>query len=321
MAVWTTIPDGDIDPDSPVTTPLMTALRDNVTALSEGVTGAPKILLAAMDANSVDASKIVASAVHTSELNTATGSTSTTAVGLHVTMTGGMYVFAPQLRKSNTNAGNAYIYGTSGGSNVVVTSTTYLTQMTIGASVATFSAQVQYRYVAASPPHDMGDGDIPSFIYAVIDNTTGDVESISESLEPVWLHNGITNAMPDFWRNGKKFKIAKEIPDSFASLSDIERKIAISELPDVEVEITNDMVHADMDLIPHPFTENDLTDKTIVMLDPVSPVVRQLAEINRSGEDIHSIIRDKYIKIGNTGLNRVTPQGLLIPETVWKKTA
>ena len=38
---WTVIPDSDIDPDSPVTTGLMTALRDNVAAAFAKDSGAP----------------------------------------------------------------------------------------------------------------------------------------------------------------------------------------------------------------------------------------------------------------------------------------
>ena len=40
---WTIIPDSDIDPDSPVTTGLMTALRDNVAAAFAGDSGAPQL--------------------------------------------------------------------------------------------------------------------------------------------------------------------------------------------------------------------------------------------------------------------------------------
>ena len=102
-------------------------------------------------------------------------------------------------------------------------------------------------------------------------------------------------------------------------MSGIERAIAVAELPDVEVEITNDMVHADMDLIPHPFQGNDLAGKTVVMLDPVADCVRTMADLDRAGEDVHEIIRKKYVKIGNTALDRVTPSGLLIPSVTWKK--
>jgi len=40
---WTVIPDSDIDPDSPVTTGLMTALRDNVAAFAAGDSGRPDL--------------------------------------------------------------------------------------------------------------------------------------------------------------------------------------------------------------------------------------------------------------------------------------
>lgn len=39
--VWTVIPDSDIDPDSPITTGLMTAIRDNVAAMGAQDSGAP----------------------------------------------------------------------------------------------------------------------------------------------------------------------------------------------------------------------------------------------------------------------------------------
>jgi len=41
---WTIIPDSDIDPDSPVTTGLMTALRDNVAAAFAGDSGSPQLV-------------------------------------------------------------------------------------------------------------------------------------------------------------------------------------------------------------------------------------------------------------------------------------
>lgn len=43
MADWKTIPDTDVDPDAPVTSELMYALRDNPVAIAEGATGAPRI--------------------------------------------------------------------------------------------------------------------------------------------------------------------------------------------------------------------------------------------------------------------------------------
>lgn len=49
MTTYTAIPNTSIDIDSPVTQPLLTALRDNPIAITEGSSGAPKIKPEALD--------------------------------------------------------------------------------------------------------------------------------------------------------------------------------------------------------------------------------------------------------------------------------
>ncbi len=49
MTTYTAIPNGDIDQDSPVTQPLLTLMRDNPIAITEGAAGAPRILLGALE--------------------------------------------------------------------------------------------------------------------------------------------------------------------------------------------------------------------------------------------------------------------------------
>ncbi len=41
---WTTIPDSDVDPESPITTSLMQALRDNPIAIAGALSGAPDVI-------------------------------------------------------------------------------------------------------------------------------------------------------------------------------------------------------------------------------------------------------------------------------------
>ncbi len=53
MAAWTSIPDSDLDPESPITTSLMLALRDNPIAIIEGASGAPP-LTGGIKADSID---------------------------------------------------------------------------------------------------------------------------------------------------------------------------------------------------------------------------------------------------------------------------
>ena len=55
MTTYTAIADSEIDPDSPITTGLMTKLRDNPIALTEGASGAPLISFKAMDTIAVSA--------------------------------------------------------------------------------------------------------------------------------------------------------------------------------------------------------------------------------------------------------------------------
>ena len=49
MTTYTAIANGEIDQDSPVTQPLMTALRDNPLSIAEGTSGAPKVQSAALN--------------------------------------------------------------------------------------------------------------------------------------------------------------------------------------------------------------------------------------------------------------------------------
>lgn len=48
MADWTTITETATDPDAPVTSSLLKALRDNPIAIAEGASGAPKIVRSAL---------------------------------------------------------------------------------------------------------------------------------------------------------------------------------------------------------------------------------------------------------------------------------
>ena len=62
MTVWTDLSSA-FGYGTKLTSAQMGQLRDNITALSEGASGAPKIQLAAMDSDSVNSSKIVNDAV------------------------------------------------------------------------------------------------------------------------------------------------------------------------------------------------------------------------------------------------------------------
>jgi len=267
--------------------------------------------------NSVGAAQISANAVHTSELYTLSGSTSTTAAGVTVfTMTGGLYCFIPQMR---TNNGTYRVMGMQ--DTIESYSTSYATKMTIATQFpGTSTAYMQWQYVSASPPHDMGDGDIPLFLYALVDKN-GKIVATHFAEDPIWLANGPTQAMPNAkLKDGTLVIVEKALPPSVLAMPVKQRVIAARDIEPSIVLISEELKHRDKDLIPHPWVGMDLAtaELTVVMMDPVSQTVRDLSELRKDGEDLDDIMYNDYVKIGNTGLNRVTPNGLLIPSTTWK---
>lgn len=84
MADWTTITETATDPDAPVTSSLLKALRDNPSAIADGASGAPRIVRSA--------------------LKTATGSVSgSLAAGASVVVSINQYSFWPDIRLDVTN--------------------------------------------------------------------------------------------------------------------------------------------------------------------------------------------------------------------------
>ena len=75
MTAYVAIPNGDIDQDSPVSQPLMQALRDNPLAMFEGAVGAPRLQLAALDPGFTTAGGVGAYVFAYGSVDTAFGAT------------------------------------------------------------------------------------------------------------------------------------------------------------------------------------------------------------------------------------------------------
>lgn len=138
---WVTIPDGDIDPESPIDSPLMAALRDNPIAIAGGMAGAPKVQNGALAglpwiqsnlaANSVGASQLIsgnvqathlaAAAVQRAKLQTTTVSLSgSISIGSHVDITLSAYAFFPMIHTTFSGTAGNHVklsgHGTDGAS-------------------------------------------------------------------------------------------------------------------------------------------------------------------------------------------------------------
>jgi len=263
------------------------------------------------------------------ELKTSVGEVSvTTPYSQIMVLPGGAHGFYPRLR-SNLPIATAY-WGSSDPNQNYVASTygdSYSASINIYANNNAI-ASAQQRYVTASPPYDLGDGEVPFFIFANVDSQ-GNIVSVYSADTPPWIYNGPTKVTADRHTNDGKQYIKHNnfsMPAPIKSNSSMAQKVAYKKAVleakrsavEDEIELTPLMKNADMDLIPHPFEASP--DFTPILLDPMSQTTIDLMELcdNGNGESVNEIIHDNYINVGNTPLARSGPAGLMIVDARWK---
>jgi len=177
------------------------------------------------------------------------------------------------------------------------------------------------RYMQASPPYNLGDGDIPLFIFVLIEKSTGDIKGHYAAQEAPWHYNGKTNIRASRKEGARSWStmtlIEAELLDAKKSVSEavvagmysydvIADRLIADEL--VEVELTQAIKNTDMIDIPHPFLGNNITNYTVVMLDPVK--TEKLLALHKAGESISKLLYNKKIVVSNNFLPRRTPVGV-----------
>jgi hypothetical protein len=255
-----------------------------------------------------------------STLKTTYGESAFGGSGSNITLPGGQYGFYPQWKNTSTYT-TMSIHIFVG----MIYSSSYLTSM-----YASYDGGTVYglqRYVQASPPYDLGDGEIPLFIFALVDKN-GKVQGAYVAPEAPWHYNGPTNITANRYdTNGKSYKKVSKFAAEHGSIKQAKANgldmdsilTALEDTTEVEIEITQAIKNADMDLIPQPFS-NYNPDYTVVMLDPVSPLVQKLAMLHHANESVCELLIDEDLKVTNNQVVRKGPQGLLIVESKWKKT-
>lgn len=312
MTTYVAITAGQIDGESPIDETLMTQLRDNPVAISEGDAAAPRILEPAYGASSINQAAL--------KSTTASGSVAIGAgsAGIYV-LTGGTY--------SWWTAGSNSTLGGMGFGNSDTAAGTIGLENPDGGSRTFY---VDERYIQASPPYDLGDGEIPLFVYALM-NKAGEVEGTRISQDPLWAYHGPTNIAVQIRRDGKSYRMERQyVIDGLSPIKIINGTNAAAKEkmlgrllsdPMVEVEVDHAWKNRDMNLYPHPFMGSDLTDKTVIMLDPMSKEVEQMYAIQcgcGAQEIRDSILLNKKIIIGNSPMKRSAPNGVTIVGARWK---
>lgn len=338
------VPDSDLDADSPLTETLMIQLNDNIKSnRASEVTGGNSHNHVGGDGAAIPEGGLDTAAVNQGNLKTTIGEVSTTSTGMtSLTLPGGEYGFYPQLKVSASGMDVAAILFSgneivgSGNDRLIkavgMSIGSYITSITLGrdsdGSSGTISAQ--QRYVQASPPYDLGNGEIPLFMFVVIDNVTGLIESTYIAEDPPWAYNGKHRLDPQkmLWKNGKRFIKRNKIPftrkEALLDREKLFKNIEAIKKPVIEeMEITQEIKNKDMIDIPHPFMGNDLTGKSIVLLDPCGDICIDLYEMSKVYDggvsEVTNILLNDSIVLSNShkeGL--ITPDGVMGVSMKWK---
>lgn len=273
--------------------------------------------------------KLASSSVGIAQLRTANAGVSTNTGQALLTLPGGSLGFYPQLNVAIL--GNTQTATLGSGVNAATAAiatlawtTTAVSHIALGNSGGAVSTAIQ-SYFIASPPYNLGDGDIPLFLFAEVD-PTGKVVSAYSAPDAPWHYNGPTNIKADSYKDGKAFHNKRQFLIEHGSVKNaiakgMSREQALDELalsPLVSVEITQAVKNADMNIIPHPFLSKS-PGNTVVLIDPVSVMCEKLCVLHECGESVLELLHDGYITLG-AKVNRFGPTGVDAISVKWKLT-
>jgi len=271
--------------------------------------------------NKTITSATITSSVSQGSLNTATGDvTNSSSAPTLITGAGGDHGFWPTIKSSSaaalrmsvtpahhtdTDSASTYATGT------ITPGTTLLQRFTLGANTGTTT--VRSRFISASPPYNIGDGDVYSFIFLLVDSL-GKVISGYHAPDPPWANNGATTIRPEYEKNGKFYRQVVEL-DKLKPFGHPQRRKTR------EQEITTDFKNSDMLLIPHPFQGNDMTGKSIVLIDPNDSIVETAEQMLQDGEFVlEELFHNDYVRFGNSHITgRKTPHSdVMLVKPRWR---
>lgn len=321
MATWTPRDSDDLGAGQILTTITTTALYENPIAIAEGAAGAPRIVSGAIDWSSVS------NDIGQAQLKTAIGSASDSGSGsTHALVSwvppGGTWGFVPQGESDTNSSNNNWTVGwrdRTGSNGISWTQPIFRVESNDVTGGGTETARARQRYVSSSPPYDLGDGEVGHFVEVHV-QANGHIRQISESPDPPWAYNGPTDIRPHGYdKQGRPFRWERRPEMTMADVqsgraSMPEYIAALAEAESECVEITQAIKNADMHLVPRSILN---PSGTACLLDP--PATHDLRALYQEGEDLHHIIREGYIKIGDS-CERCGPPGVIPVTWKWRQS-
>lgn len=203
----------------------------------------------------------------------------------------------------------------------------------------------QVWYLQASPPYDLGDGPVSTFVYALMD-TAGNVVATSIAPDPPWHtvtprfrvkspHASLADCGGDPAKIEAHLAALETAKANIKQIADLRASLGKLATPAMKASVqaqiatlraatfvsTPEDKNKLMAVHPHPFPGNDMTGKRVVMLDPVGKTTERIALLHDAGESIPSLIHRGHIVLGDgSKLKRSAPPGVEIVAPVFKNT-
>lgn len=304
---YTLVPIGEVTAGNAAKASTMQKFRDNQIGFNDGTGIADDAILNRhLATGSVNQDSIAAGSIHQGELDTSSEEDSRTSEGTTNALTSaGGFALSVQTRGSAATSSFKAYEGAEGLSGVSISTFGHYVCLVTGNNG---SAYAKTFFVNASPPFDLGDGEIPIFTWILMNGQ--EIECVSTSPAPTWAYNGPTNITPD-----RVQKVGSELK-KFKNIRSIDEETGEVSIQEVEIDMA--MKNADIDLLPHPFISNDLTGKQVILLDP--PDTGYLLNLHLSGESVNDLIHKDYLRLDNSPINRSVPNGVLASRFRWKNT-
>lgn len=171
----------------------------------------------------------------------------------------------------------------------------------------------QFNYLTASPPWNLGEGDMAFFAYALFDDATGTMIQSHLCVDPPWRRT----------HPGKRLFLRRSIVDAVGDPAKLEELHQDLDNPrwtsHHEAESDQAFKNAFMPAIPHPFM--DVAGKTVVMIDPLSKTAERLRTLMDAGENLPMMLHKGYLQINRSQeVKRVGPPGVKIHSAHFRNT-
>jgi len=325
---WTnlTFANGDI-----LTSSDMTSMDDNFDAITAGDSGAPKLTNAALN-TALTQTQIAAAAVAQADLKSTTANQSSGSVAsngtFEFTPTGGLFTFAGFV-----------------GQNTAVTSTEHMrirchssqqanlirVKNNVGAAK---TASLLTRFIQGSPPYNLGNGDIPLFVFLLLDKTTKEILGAELAEDPPWYAYGPHTL-------GLYGKIEKYIGVWGRNLGSIlddpkerdEVLLKLKKLNDLKIQAlkkepwSQQDKNIDMNIVPHLFNQYDSLKHDVVLVDPCGSIVETLSYMHKAmcledmkKESLIGLFENGKIKIKSPLRGVVCPKGVIPLGVEWARS-